>query len=164
MHACVSGWIKKTKKHHEVIISPETRCNTWEKEWRVKCVPSHFQLPSSSKLLVSCPTCHLLPSSFPLWANQGMGKLQTRQLYDRGECHKRQKAERGSGGSWWVIAPQTYTPGPGNWELLTGRRIGERFPQFWTCFFVCCVCVFVCVLYHLAVDWRRPLDTFVILS
>lgn len=68
-------------------------------------------LSASKRVCAACFLSHLSSSSLELllWANQGVGKLQIRQLYDRGECHKPQKAERGSGGSWWVIAPHTYT-------------------------------------------------------
>lgn len=78
------------------------------------------------------PSFLLLPrSSIP--PNGSEARLRRQQLYGRVEGHKRSEAERGSQGSWWVIALQTYTPGPGNWELLTGGYYGAFFQQAWTC-------------------------------
>lgn len=80
----------------------------------------------------SCPPLHPFPSCSPLPSNQSTGKLQRQQLYDRGERHKTQKAERGSEGSWWVIAPLNVHIR--SWELGTSHRGGamKSFPQAWT--------------------------------
>lgn len=87
----------------------------------IKHIPSNFPPHPSLFPII------LLPHT-PVLTNQTRGKLQREQLYSRGAGHKTQRAERGSKGAWWVIALQTYTPGPGNRELLTGGQRGPAGP------------------------------------
>lgn len=112
-----------------------TQYEWWHKPSNVKAA---FHLIWAAS---SCLPLHPLPSCSPLPSNRSTGKLRRQQLYDRGECHKTQKAERGSEGSWWVIAPLNVHIS--SWELGTSHRGGvmECFPQAWTRVALCVYCL-----------------------
>jgi len=117
-----------------------------------KRVPSHIN-PASHLIPAASPSLpfHPLPSNSRPVQSDHREAAETAAVWQVERIIKVQKAERGSRGTQWVIAPQTHTLGPGNRELLTG---GVQCGVFSTGMDRLCT---PCVRYHLITDqWWRP--------